>query len=697
MTDKTRQIDLLCAQALFRSATGSNIASAAGSMLVGLYFFQNMHVNMFNWMIFMCIISGVRIVQARRFLRSWDKAPANTPLDTTVLLRQIRSYQFLSMVAGIGWAMLTLMIPVNAEPLHISILYIVLFSIMSAAFISLSAMLSIFFVYITPVFVASLIYSLQLGEGQAVYISIAITVYFLFATVAGYTINRHFRQNFFLLIENEDLIAQLSNEITQKEAYEERLMQNQQDLEKTVQQRTSELSEVNRELKEVNRALVSEINERRRIEANLQHMAHHDSLTNLPNRLLLDARLSHSISRARRDQSRIAVIFIDLDHFKLINDSLGHDIGDRLLVETSQRLLECVRDEDTVARLGGDEFIMIIEQVHETEQLDILLNKVMQKVSQPLYIDEHKLSTSASIGISIFPDDGDSTEQLMQNADAAMYYVKEHGRHKYHFYTHDISASRDRLALETDLKQAIDNNQILIHYQPQVCLKSKKIIGAEALVRWRHPERGILAPAQFLELAEHCGIMTQIGERVLMLACQQIVRWKKQGLDIERVAVNIAGSQIHNGDLLDVVRRTLQDTGCSSDWLELEITEDFIIKETARSIETLQQLRQLGLSLAIDDFGIGYSSLSRLKQLPVNKLKIDRAFIRDITTDMEDAALVNAIITMGRNLNMKLIAEGVENGSHEIFLSAHGCEYAQGFYYAKPLPADELEAMLMKP
>ena len=682
MPSSTDQINLLCAQSLFKNASASNLATIASSLVINFYFL-NVDISLHLWTLFMCTISLVRMLQAHSFKRT----PQENLLADRVN-RWLNGYVLSSFLVGCGWASLTLLVPRTLDAMHLSMLYLILFAVMTASIIALLALFRAFFVYNLPIYIAAVSFSVAISNTHAGFLAAAITIYFLFITMAGRTLNRHYRHNLELLIENESLISSLHSEIEQKEAFEQRLIQNQQALEETVEHRTQELSEVNR-------ALVNEINERRRIEANLKHMAHHDSLTNLPNRLLLDARLSHAIARARRDKTRIAVISIDLDHFKTINDSLGHDIGDRLLIEIGQRLQSCIREEDTLARLGGDEFIMVIEQLHETTQLDSLLEKIMQKTSKTIYIDEHKLSTSASIGISIYPDDGNNTEQLMRNADAAMYYVKEHGRHKYHFYTRAMSASGyDRLALEADLKQAVDNNQILVYYQPQIGLQSGKITGVEALVRWRHPELGVLPPAQFLNIAEQCGMMIKIGETVLTLACRQMTRWKQQGLPLETVAVNIAGSQIHNGDLLEVVSRALETTGCKSDWLELEITEDFIIKETQRSIETLQQLRDLGLSLAIDDFGTGYSSLSYLKQLPVNKLKIDRSFIRDISTDMEDAALVNAIISMGKSLKLKLIAEGVENGSHEIFLSAHNCEYAQGFYYSPPLPADELVAFL---
>ena len=308
---------------------------------------------------------------------------------------------------------------------------------------------------------------------------------------------------------------------------------------------------------------------------------------------------------------------------------------------------------------------------------------------QPLYVTaSNTLCSLNSQRIAI------NAEQLMRNADAAMYHVKENGRHKYHFYTRELTTTAyDRVILETDLKKALGTDQILVYYQPQISLKTKMITGVEALVRWQHPELGLLQPKQFLAIAEQCDLINTIGETVLSIACKQIVKWKNMGLPIETVAVNIAGNQIHHSKLVEIVDNILQQTKCKTEWLELEITEDFILKKTQQAISTLQQLRDLGVSLAIDDFGTGYSSLSYLKQLPINKIKIDRSFVRDLSNDMADAALVQAIIAMGKKLQLKLIAEGVENGSHEIFLAAHNCDYAQGHYYSKPLPADEIEKL----
>ena len=571
----------------------------------------------------------------------------------------------------------------------ISILYLVLFSTIAGSIATLSVSITTYLAFSGPIFLAAFAYYFIYPTQLTLFASMASVIYFSFTTFSARLLNKRYLQNASLIIKNNILIDKLHDEIIQNELARKKIIDTQHALEETVGLRTKELADTNE-------ILIDEINERRRIEHNLKHLAHHDVLTNLPNRLLLDARLSHAIERAKRENLQVAVLFIDLDHFKTVNDSLGHEVGDKLLISVSNRLTNCIREDDTVARLGGDEFVVIIEQVHDIDDLGPLLKKIMNVTSGIIPISDHEISISASIGISIYPDDGKTPEQLMRNADSAMYHVKDNGRHKYHFYTKELTATAyNRVILETDLKRAIKQGQIVVYYQPQISLISKEITGVEALVRWQHPDLGLLPPNQFLFIAEQAGLLNDIGEAVLKTACKQMVKWKKMGMPINTIAVNIAGSQIHNTDLVQIVSDTLKETGCNKKWLELEITEDFIIKKSRQAIITLQKLRDLGISLAIDDFGTGYSSLSYLKQLPINKLKIDRSFVKDIDHATEDAALVQAIIAMGKSLNLKLIAEGVENGSHEIFLSAHGCDYAQGYYYSKPVPAEEIEKLFL--
>jgi len=683
LTNTTQQLDLYRAQHLFKSVIPANITLLAGCALVSVYFHNALETTIIAWFLFTCFIVFVRIITTKQYFIS-----QKDNFSATSVQFWLKLYLASTGLSGLTLASLVLLMPDTLTPVDISILYIMLFSTMAGSITTLSVSLSTFLAFTCPIFLATFSFYYLHPSLLTMFTSIASVIYFIFITFAASLLNKRYLQNASLLIENDYLIDQLHDEIIQKELAQQKIIDDQRILEKTVELRTKELADINE-------ILVNEINERRRIAKNLKHLAHHDALTNLPNRLLLDARMTHAIERANREHLQVAVMFIDLDHFKTVNDSLGHEVGDKLLLSVSNRLSNCIREDDTVARLGGDEFVIIIEQVHDIGDLDALLQKIMNATSETISINEHDISISASIGISIYPDDGKTPEQLMRNADSAMYHVKDNGRHKYYFYTKELTTTAyNRVILETDLKIAIKEDQFVVHYQPQICLTNKQIIGVEALVRWQHPDLGLLHPDQFLFIAEQSGLLNDIGETVLQIACEQMVKWKQMGLPINTVAVNISGSQIHHSDLVDIVSKTLKNTGCLKEWLELEITEDFIIKKSRQAITTLHQLRDLGISLAIDDFGTGYSSLSYLKQLPVNKLKIDRSFIKDINSDMDDAALVQAIIAMGKSLNMKLIAEGVENGSHEIFLCAHGCEYAQGYYYSKPVPPEEIEKLI---
>jgi diguanylate cyclase (GGDEF)-like protein len=480
----------------------------------------------------------------------------------------------------------------------------------------------------------------------------------------------------------------LNDEISVRASTQELLENHKKELEAQVDKRTSQLSVINRNLE-------AEIGERNRAEESLKHLAHHDALTGLPNRLLLDARLEHAIERAHRSSSKVAVFFLDLDNFKNINDSLGHTAGDRLLQNISQKLHACVREDDTVARLGGDEFIVILEQVASIDTVHELAKMLLQSVTAETEVGEHMISTTASIGVSIFPDDGKRPDELIRGADAAMYKAKSMGRNNYQLYTQELTkAAYHRVMLENDLRRAIDNNELEVYYQPQLTLNNRKVFGVEALVRWHHPEFGLLTPAEFLHISEDAGLITSLGEWVLRTACKQMVRWQKENSCINTLAVNLSSGQLSSIDLVETVAKILDETACDAEWLELEITENFIMKETEHAINSLNALRDLGIDIAIDDFGTGYSSLSYLKTLPINKLKIDQSFVRDIGLDTEDDAIIRAIVAMANSLEMKTIAEGIENENQEAFLLGLRCDAGQGFMYAKPMPVSELNKYL---
>jgi diguanylate cyclase (GGDEF)-like protein len=390
-----------------------------------------------------------------------------------------------------------------------------------------------------------------------------------------------------------------------------------------------------------------------------------------------------------------AVLFVDLDRFKDINDSLGHSAGDVLLQEVAERLLLCTRSNDTVARIGGDEFAIILEQILVPGHAASVAEKVGKLFSRPFMLQQREVYVTASIGISLFPRDGEDAETLLRNADAAMYKAKADGRNTHHFYTGELTKNAfERIYLESSLHQALQKQEFELYYQPQVDLEQNRIIGIEVLLRWRHPTLGLLQPARFIHLAAENGLIAPIGNWVLNQACQQARRWLDAGFEFNRVAVNVSGAQVQQKTLTQEIARALDKAQLTADHLELEITEDFMIGHEAKFIHYLQELRTLGVNLAIDDFGVGYSSLNHLKQLPVQTLKIDRSFIHDIPHDNNDAAITRAIIALGRSLDLQVIAEGVETAEQALFLQQEGCHLVQGHLYSHPQPASQLEPWL---
>lgn len=427
----------------------------------------------------------------------------------------------------------------------------------------------------------------------------------------------------------------------------------------------------------------------------LEHMAHHDPLTSLPNRLLFNIRLEHSLARSRRDGVRVGVLFLDLDRFKDVNDTLGHTVGDVLLALVAERLSSVVREEDTVARLGGDEFGVILEELRQDTDASLVAEKLIRVLSTPFDVEGHRVEVGASIGISIGPDDGDDVTTLLKNADVAMYSAKNDGRGMYHFYQREMThAVVRRLAMEAALRRALDKGELEVWYQPQIDLFSRKVVGAEALVRWRDPEQGLISPVEFIPLAEESGLIIPLGEWVLEQACSQTFAWRRAGLLLQSISVNVAGQQIGSGNFVDTVSRVLSKTGLTPAVLELEITEGFIMYNADHALSVMRGLRALGVSTAIDDFGTGYSSLGYLKQLPIDKLKIDQSFVRDLPADQDDVAISRAVIMLGQSLGFHVIAEGIETEGQVAFLRGEGCRMGQGYLFSRPLPAKEFEAYL---
>ena len=436
----------------------------------------------------------------------------------------------------------------------------------------------------------------------------------------------------------------------------------------------------------------SDITKAKESQEKLDHLAHHDPLTALPNRLLFHDRLQHALQRAGRDTTRLALLFIDLDRFKNVNDTLGHHIGDELLKQVANALLARLREGDTLARLGGDEFIVLLEDIDHQFGAAQVAEKLVQMFDQPFMVAGHELFVTCSVGISVYPDDATDLNMLIRNADVAMYQAKARGRNGYSFYAPSMTGEGvERLRLETFLRRSIEKDEVFLHYQPQVEIDTGRLIGVEALVRWNHPELGLIPPIRFIPLAEDTGFINQLGKWVLEEACRQMVRWQQAGLHVPKIAVNLSAKQFERGSIVNMVADILRETGLEPQRLQLEVTES-VIMNTGDAMVFINDLHSIGVGLAIDDFGTGYSSLAYLKQLPVQTLKIDRSFIKDISTDANDEAIAIAIIQLGKSMNLSVIAEGVETEEQAAFLLRHGCHLAQGYFYSKPLAADDLLA-----
>lgn len=444
-----------------------------------------------------------------------------------------------------------------------------------------------------------------------------------------------------------------------------------------------------------------DITERKQAEEKLVHLAHYDALTGLPNRVLFHDRLRQAMAQAQRHNSVAGVMFIDLDRFKIANDTLGHAAGDALLKAVAARLNECLRSGDTVARLSGDEFSLILGNLRCNEDASRVARKVLDTLARPFSLQGHDFYVTASVGISMYPADGDSSQELLKNADTAMYRAKDTGRNNFQFYAAEMNTrTLQRLEMENGLRKAVERREFLLHYQPKVDLTDGSITGFEALLRWqrpaneKHENARLVSPAEFVPLLEETGLIVPVGEWLIDAACAQIAEWRRARLELRPIAINLSARQFTDKNLAATIKRALEVHFVESYLLELEITESSLMNNTEDAIATLKYLKALGLHISIDDFGTGYSSLSYLKRFPLDALKVDRSFVRDITTDSDDAAITRAIISMAHSLGLKVIAEGVETEAQLAFLAAHGCEQMQGYYFSKPVPASECAVML---
>jgi diguanylate cyclase (GGDEF)-like protein len=440
--------------------------------------------------------------------------------------------------------------------------------------------------------------------------------------------------------------------------------------------------------------LEAEIAERTRIEARLDRLAHYDPVTQLNNRHFFNERLESVIERARKFKERTVLMFIDLDNFKTVNDTLGHDVGDELLRLVSRRLSETLRFGDVISRIGGDEFAIILENVSQVGVASMVAEKCLATLGAPIHIQGNDIHIGASIGISIYPDDAANMHELLKYADTAMYYAKNNGKNAYRMFTPSMQEdARKRFTIDNNLRRALERNEFVLHYQPQVDLRSGAFTGVEALVRWVHPEIGVISPADFIPVAEDSGMIVPIGEWVLREACRELKRWHDDGLQV-RMAINLSGRQLMEDSLVASVLAIVGEAGVSPHWIELELTESMLMDASPDIIRRLHTLRQAGIHLAIDDFGTGYSSMSYLKTFPVNSLKVDRSFVRDLPHNAEDAAITKAIIAMAKSLKMEVVAEGIENGEQGEFLRTLGCDKSQGYFYGRPMAAAQIVQLL---
>ena len=452
----------------------------------------------------------------------------------------------------------------------------------------------------------------------------------------------------------------------------------------------------NREGKPHNYAAVfSDISSLKESERKLYHLAHHDPLTGLPNRLLMTARLEHALKQSSRNPTHLALMFIDLDRFKNVNDSYGHALGDQLLVNVARRLSSHLRSGDTIARIGGDEFVVLLEQLEQADQAAVLAQNCIDALAKPFAITGHEIFITPSIGIALFPEDGDDAETLLKHADIAMYRAKEDGRHRYSFFTKKLSDKvKERLKCETLLRRALERDEFELHYQPQVNAQRGEIVGAEALLRWNHPEQGQILPGKFIPVLEETGLIRAVGAWALKTACNQMREWEESGLPRIRLAVNLSAKQISPECINHRLQSILSESGFSPNRLELEITEHSVMQGTAMGNQLLNGLRELGVSLAIDDFGSGHSSLMRLKQLPVHCLKIERSLVRDIPSDQDEQAICRAVVALGHSLGVRIVAEGVEREEQADFLRSIGCDEFQGYLYGRPVAAGAFRQLL---
>jgi diguanylate cyclase (GGDEF)-like protein len=639
------------------------------------------------WFGGLLLVFGIRAILHARYVKSHS---------TRRVVRHWLWVQIAGAAAsGIIWGLAPILLFPTDSPLHQVFVAFVLAGMAAGGIGVLAARLEVALVFLVPALLPLVVQFARQG-GELPLVMAAMCSLFLFGMIfVTINIHRSVTRALRLHLDMQGLLqrmqaekartdqlnSRLLCEVEDRRLAEESLREVRDSLELRVQERTAELEQ--------------QIAERKVYEERLKYLAHFDSLTGLATRVVLEDRLQQAIVRARRQKGRVAVLFADLDRFKMINDSLGHGAGDALLCRVAERLRECVRESDTVARLGGDEFVLVIDDLDARDGALMVAHKVLEAMQRAFRIEDQEFVVTSSVGVSLFPLNGDTVEMLLKNANIAMHQAKDRGRNGLRLYAAEMSAGAgERLAMENGLRHAVKNGELILNYQPLVRLSDAVVVGFEALLRWHSPRLGLVSPAEFIPLAEESGMIVPIGAWVLATACAEAHRWQLEFGASPRIAVNLSSRQFMEAGLIELVARTLEESGLAASRLELEITESQLMKDVRGAVDTLDTLRELGVRVAVDDFGTGYSSLNYLKRFPIDRLKIDHSFVRDVVHDADDAAITMAIVTLAHNLNLEVIAEGVETAEQIAFLRQRGCDEVQGFYLGRPLPPQQLRPLL---
>ncbi|MEO5573904.1 MAG: EAL domain-containing protein [Gammaproteobacteria bacterium] len=605
------------------------------------------------------LVLSMAVILARFALYARYMRITPTPAEAR---RWIRYFTVGAGLMGITWSLLAVKFFPLSDVSHQLLIIFVIGGVSVGAIGVLSASPGAYLAYVLP---AMLPLSFELyAQHDATYTSMCLflVVYTLSLLGTFRMVHRNLIENIRIKLKNEHLTKSLS------------LMQR---------------------IEEINQELASEVGERKRVEDRMRHLAYHDALTGLPNRSLLKDQLGKLLDTAQLTQQQVGVLFIDLDRFKTINDSLGHAAGDQLLRLCTERLARCLRHSDIIARPGGDEFVVVLPNLQGTPDAVQVANHIVESMVRPFDLNGHQVHVSCSIGISVYPGDGDGFDSLLKNADAAMYAAKSMVRGGYQFFTPQMAVqARQRLSLEGDMHEALQHGEFVLHYQPELDLECGKVVAVEALVRWQHPQQGLLAPDRFIPIAEETGFIGTLGEWVIKTACAQLKAWQDEGIPSLCLAVNVSPHQFRRGNFVQMLQDTLSENGLPASHLELEITENTLLLDDAHTIDILLKLSAMGVGIVIDDFGVGYSNLAYLKRFTINKIKIDRSFIVDMEATTEDADLVSAIIAMGHSLKHKVVAEGVETVQQRARLQTLGCDYMQGYLACRPLAAEPLLSVL---